>query len=161
MHTRATFLSVILCLCCGVAFADEQKNVATAKRVFLEKMGEGRFDKLDEIYAPGFVAHGPGKDYTLEEDNASGRQWRTACPDLRVTVLRTVADDDMVAVHWNAKCTNTVAAAGLPGQGGKADVDGMTFFRFEDGKIAEEWGIIDIATMVRQLGIGSKQSESR
>jgi steroid delta-isomerase-like uncharacterized protein len=161
MNSRATFLFAILFLGCGGALADERKNVATAKRVFLEKMGEGRFDKLDEIYAPGFVAHGPIKDYTLDEDNASGKEWRKACPDLQVAVLRTVAQDDMVAVHWNAKCTNTVAAAGLPGEGGKADVDGMTFFRFKDAKIAEEWGIIDIASMVRQLGIGAKQSESR
>ncbi|HEY0940181.1 MAG TPA: ester cyclase [Steroidobacter sp.] len=156
MTIKAAFLSAILCLCCGAALGDEQRNVATAKRVFLEKMGEGRFDKLDEIYAPGFVAHGPSKDYTLDEDNASGKEWRKACPDLKVSVLRTVAEHDLVAVHWNAKCTNTVAAAGLPGQGGKASVDGMTFFRFADAKIAEEWGIIDIATMVRQLGIAAK-----
>jgi steroid delta-isomerase-like uncharacterized protein len=156
MNTRATFLLVTLCCCfCGIAFGDEQKNVITAKRVFLEKMGAGHFDKLDEIYGQGFVAHGSGRDYTLGEDNASGKEWRKACPDLQVAVIRTVADADHVAVHWNAKCTNTVAAAGLPGQGGKASVDGMTFFRFTDSKIVEEWSIIDIASMMRQLGAKS------
>jgi predicted ester cyclase len=149
-------LLVILCCSSGVAAADEPKNVTTAKRVFLEKMGAGRFDKLDEIYGAGFVAHGSSGDYTLDEDNASGKEWRKACPDLKVAVMRTVADADMVAVHWNAKCTNTVAAAGLPGLGGKADMDGMTFFRFKDAKIVEEWSIMDIATMKRQLGVKSK-----
>jgi steroid delta-isomerase-like uncharacterized protein len=156
MNIRAALLLVILCCgCFGNALGDEQKNEITAKRVFLEKMGAGRFDKLDEIYGEGFVAHGSSGDYTLDEDNASGKEWRRACPDLKVAVMRTVADADLVAVHWNAKCTNTVAAAGLPGRGGKADVDGMTFFRFKDAKIVEEWSIIDIATMRKQLGVNS------
>ena len=156
MKTGATLLLIALCCSSGVAAGDEPKDVTTAKRVFLEKMGAGRFDKLDEIYGAGFVAHGSSGDYTLDEDNASGKEWRKACPDLKVAVMRTVADANMVAVHWNAKCTNTVAAAGLPGLGGKADMDGMTFFRFKDAKIVEEWSIMDIATMKRQLDVRSK-----
>lgn len=151
MKTPATFLLAALVSFNAMAAGSEPANVVTAKRVFLEKMGAGRFDKLDEIYGDGFVAHGTSADFTLEQDNASGKEWRKACPDLRVTVKRTAGDADMVAVHWNAKCTNTVAAAGLPGKGGKADVDGMTFFRFKDARIVEEWSIIDIATMMRQL----------
>lgn len=152
MNTQLRTFLLIATLCFSViATAGEQENVATAKRVLLEKMGEGRFEKLDEIYGTGFVAHGPTRDFTLEEDNESGKEWRRAVPDLVVTVKRTAADGDLVAVHWNAKGTNTVAAAGLPGKGGKADMDGMTFFRFKDGKIVEEWSIMDIATMVRQL----------
>lgn len=149
--TSTALILIALCVGNGSAAADELQNVRTAKRVLLEKMGEGRFDKLDEIYGEGFVAHGATSDYTLEQDNESGKEWRKACPDLKVAVKQTVADADKVAVHWNAKCTNTVAAAGLPGKGGKADMDGMTFFRFKDGKIVEEWSIMDIATMVKQL----------
>ena len=133
------------------AHADLQSNTATAKRVFLEKMGQGRFDKLEEIYGPGFVAHSASSDYTLEEDNASGKEWRKAFPDLAVTVLRTSAEGDLVAVHWRAVGTNSVAAAGTPGKGKKADVQGMTFFRFTEGRIVEEWSLIDMATANKQL----------
>lgn len=133
------------------AIAGPTENAETGKRVFLEKMGQGRFDRLDEIYGPGFVAHGADREYTLDEDNASGREWRKAVPDLKVEVLRTVAEGDLVAVHWHASGTNSVAAAGLPGLGGKAAMDGMTFFRFENGKIVEEWSVMDLATMMRQL----------
>lgn len=156
MKTPATLLLVVLCSCSAIAAGDERRNALTAERVFLEKMGAGRFDKLDEIYGEGFVAHGPTRDYTLEEDNASGKEWRKACPDLQVSVRQTVADGDKVAVHWNAKCTNTVAAAGLPGKGGRANVDGMTFFRFKDAKIVEEWSIMDIVSMMRQLSPPTK-----
>ena len=62
-----------LLLACGAyaspALADIGADKVTASRVLLEKMGQGDFGKLDEIYGPGFVAHAGGKDYTLEEDN--------------------------------------------------------------------------------------------
>jgi steroid delta-isomerase-like uncharacterized protein len=135
----------------GTAHADLQSNTVAAKRVFLEKMGQGRFDKLDEIYGPGFVAHSASSDYTLEEDNLSGKEWRKAFPDLSVFVLRTSAEGDLVAVHWRATGTNTVAAAGTPGKGKKTDVQGMTFFRFKEGRIVEEWSLIDMATASKQL----------
>lgn len=146
------FIAIVAALSLStVAFADPRANAATASRVFLEKMGQGHFDKLEEIYGPGFVAHGASGDYTLEEDNASGKEWRKAFPDLDVTVLRTSAEGDLVAVHWRAVGTNSVAAAGTPGKGKKADIQGMTFFRFQDARIVEEWSLIDMATANRQL----------
>jgi steroid delta-isomerase-like uncharacterized protein len=145
----ATLTSVLLLNAC--AHTDPAAHTHTAKRVFLEKMGEGKFDKLDEIYGPGFVAHGASRDYTLEEDNESGKTWRAAFPDVKVTVERTVANGDLVAVHWSASGTNTVAAGGMPGQGKKANIEGMTFFRFADDRIVEEWSIIDMAALARQL----------
>jgi steroid delta-isomerase-like uncharacterized protein len=134
-----------------VAQADSDSDTRTALRVFTEKMGQGRFDRLDEIYGPGFVAHSATSDYSLEEDNESGKAWRAAFPDLQVSVLRTVANGDLVAVHWKGIGTNTVAGAGLPGKGKKASVEGMTFFRFKDGRIVEEWSLIDMATLMKQL----------
>jgi steroid delta-isomerase-like uncharacterized protein len=153
---RFTFISSAVLA--GLAFlasqsaaADPEAHTRTAKRVFLEKMGEGRFDKLDEIYGPGFVAHGGSRDYTLEEDNESGKAWRAAFPDLKVNIERTVAADELVAVHWSASGTNTVAVAGMPGTGKKAAIEGMTFFRFAEGRIVEEWSIIDMAALARQI----------
>ena len=136
----------------SVVEAGESANVLTAKRVFLEKMGEGRFDRLDEIYGPGFIAHGSTGDFTLEQDSESGKAWRAAFPDLKVVVERTVANKSFVALHWRATGTNTVAGGpGLPGKGAKANVEGMTFFRFSAGRIVEEWSLIDTATLMAQM----------
>ena len=141
-------LSVSLC---PAARADTADNVRTARRVFLESMAEGRFDRLEEIYGRNFVAHGASADYTLEQDSAATKSWRAAMPDLKVTVERTVAGKDLVAVHWKAVGTNTVVAGGMPGNGARIGIEGMTFFRFSSGRIVEAWTIIDIATLRKQL----------
>ena len=139
-------LSVSLCLGAGTS-----DNVRTAKRVLLESMAEGRFDRLDEIYGPNFVSHGASADHTLEQDSAATRSWRAAMPDLKVTIERTVADKDLVAVHWKVIGTNTVATGGMPGNGARIGIEGMSFFRFSSGRIVEEWSIVDIATLRQQL----------
>lgn len=154
MARRNWLLAATFCawsLAAAPALAGPAENRLVAERVFLEKMGQGRFDRLDEIYGPGFVAHGATRVFTLDEDNASGREWRRAVPDLKVSVLRTVADGELVAVHWRGDGTNSVAAQGLPGTGARLSMDGMTFFRFANGRIVEEWSVMDMASVMRQL----------
>lgn len=133
------------------ASADIAADKVTASRVLLEKMGRGDFSKLHEIYGPGFVAHAGGKRFSLEEDNASGRAIRSAVPDLQVIVDHLIGEGDLVAVRWRAKGTNSVAAAGMPGNGATMEVEGMTIFRFNNGRIVEEWSLTDRLAMMNQL----------
>ena len=149
--STAVLMMALAVSICSDARADIPDNVRTARRVFLETMAEGRFDRLDQIYGPNFVAHGASADYTLEQDSAATKSWRAAMPDLKVTVERTVAGKDLVAVHWKAVGTNTVVAGGMPGSGARIGIEGMTFFRFSSGRIVEAWTIVDIATLRKQL----------
>ena len=147
--------AILLGMCAMVAFASpahgESANHRVAAHVFLEKMGKGNFSELDRIYAPGFVVHSGGKRFTLEQDNESGKALRAAAPDAKVSIERMVGEGDLVAVHWRATGTNTVASAGMPGNGKAFDVEGMTFFRFVRGRISEEWSVTDWANLQRQL----------
>jgi steroid delta-isomerase-like uncharacterized protein len=145
------FTAVLPFSLCPSARADTSANVRTAKRVFLESLAQGRFDRLPEIYAPNFVGHGASANYTLEQDTAATQSWRTAMPDLKVTVERTVAEKDLVAVHWKLIGTNTVAVGEMPGKGDRIGIEGMSFFRFSAGRIIEEWSIVDVATLRKQL----------
>ena len=152
-RTSALFPALLLASLPAAALAGPAENKAVASRVLLEKMGQGRFDIQPELYGPGFVAHGFGRNYTLAEDEASARQLRAAFPDLVVKVDRIIAEGDMVALHWSSSGTNTVAVPGFPGQGKRATVDGISFFRFADGKIVEEWSTYDNLTILKQLGL--------
>lgn len=146
---------VWLGMCATLAWSSpagaETVNRQAAAHVFLEKMGKGDFSNLDRIYAPGFVVHSGGKSFSLDEDNESGKALRAAAPDAKVSIERMVGEADLVAVHWRATGTNTVASAGMPGNGRAFDVEGMTFFRFEQGRIIEEWSVTDWARLGKQL----------
>lgn len=145
----ALFASLILSS--SVPALAETANQQTAAHVFLVKMGKGDFSGLDRIYAPGFAVHSGGKSFTLDDDNESGKALRAAAPDMKVSVERMAGEGDMVAVHWRAVGTNTAASAGMPGNGKPFDVEGMTFFRFEQGRIIEEWSVTDWMALMKQL----------
>ena len=152
VRMSALFPAALLLLLPATAYAGPAENKITASRVIIEKMGQGRFEIQPEIYGPGFIAHGFGRDYTLAEDEASGKHLRSAFPDLKVNVDRIIAEGDMVSLHWSAVGTNTVAVPGFPGEGKRVAIDGMSFFRFADGKIVEEWSTYDNLTIMKQLG---------
>lgn len=145
-------LAAGLALLIAMPASAETPNQRTAAHVFLVKMGKGDFSGLDKIYAPGFVVRSAGKSYTLEQDNESGKALRAAAPDVKVSVERMAGESDLVAVHWRATGINSVASAGMPGSGKHFDVEGMTFFRFEQGRIIEEWSVTDWMTLMKQLG---------
>ena len=82
-----------------------------------------------------------------------GGRLRAAFPDLKVAVERTVAEGDLVAVHWSSSGTNSVKTESFPGNGKTVAIDGMTFFRFKDGRIVEEWTTYDNLSLMKQLGM--------
>jgi steroid delta-isomerase-like uncharacterized protein len=151
MHRLNLLIFVALLGAMTPAWGGGTDNVRTAKKVFLEGMASGNLEPLRGLYAPDFVGHAAVWKYTAQQDMDSTASWHAAMPDLAVTVERTVADHDSVAVHWRAVGTNSVAAAGLPGQGERIGIEGMTIFRFSSGRIAEEWTVVDVAPIAKLL----------
>lgn len=137
----------------GCSPANRARNEATARIVFEEILSHGRIAENEHIYHPEFRAHGLTRDADRAEDREASEGWRLAVPDLKVEVLRTVADCTMVAVHFRGTGTNSGEGNGLPATGHKMDVEGMTFFGFKDGKIFEEWTVFDRYAMAEQLGL--------
>jgi steroid delta-isomerase-like uncharacterized protein len=132
---------------------EQQRNTQIARNFFETVLDQGRFDKYADSHATGFVAHAGDHDATLEEDIAAAKEERKALPDLRVRVNQTVAERDLVAVYWTASGTNTEAGMGFPATGRRIKIDGMTLFRFEAGKICEEWSVWDMLSVLRQAGL--------
>ena len=131
----------------------QEKNKAIARRVFDEIFNQGKFQVADEIYAPHFVNHGAQTSVGLKEDQAAARGWKEAFPDLKMTVVVTVAEDDLVTVVWTATGTNTGQGNGLPATGKKVEGRGITVWRIVNGKIQEEWSEFDTMRLMQQLGL--------
>ena len=83
-------------------------------------------------------------------------QWN-AFPDLTITDYFTVAQGDIVAVHWTARGTSKGNFLMLPPTGETVEFTGSSMYRIENGKIAEIWETRNTLAIMRQLNpeIGS------
>lgn len=138
----------------GCEAAELERNKARARLVFEEILSQGKVDENEHLYHPQFVAHGPNRDAGRDEDRAASKGWRQAVPDLRMDVLRVVAECDLVSVHWSGSGTNTGEGNGLPATGRTlSHLWGMTVFRFDQGQIREEWTVFDQYALLKGLGL--------
>jgi steroid delta-isomerase-like uncharacterized protein len=72
-------------------------------------------------------------------------------PDLKVTVQTTVAEEGRAAASFVYEGTHQGLYYGVPPTGKRLWFTSCDIFRVADGKIAEHWGMGDIAGVVAQL----------
>ena len=66
-----------------------------------------------------------------------------------------VAEGDMVSAFTSVQGTHRGEFMGIPATNKSFTVNNADTCRFtSDGLICEHWGIVDIAAMMRQLGVG-------
>lgn len=135
-----------------------EENKATIHRVFDEIVNEGNLELVRDLYTDDMVDNDPmpGAPEGVGPDPViwSLDELRRAYPDLRVEILRLVGEGDYVAEHamWRGTNTGTTTVGGPP-TGKSVEFQGMVLWRFEDGKIAERWAVLDVASMLMQLGV--------
>ncbi len=111
---------------------------------------------VDELVSTGFVNHDPAiPESTVGPDaaKASIEGYRTAFPDLRITVEDQIAENDRVVTRWSAKGTHQGELLGIPATGKQSTVTGITIDLVVDGRIAESWTNWDTLGMLQQLGV--------
>ncbi len=138
-------LSVLLVGAAGCAshLTNVERNKEVARRAFAEILEKGRFAVVNEVYAPDF-RNGTA---TLEEDMAALRAWHSLLPpDFTMRPDLVLGEGEYVTVRWTGRAT----VKGRPLEGG-----GITIWRFENGRIREEWSQFDQGRWMRELGLES------
>lgn len=79
--------------------------------------------------------------------------YRTAFPDVKITVDYTAAEGDIVFSHWTATGTNTGNLGTMPPTGKSVTVEGYELNKLKDGKISEHRGMYDQMSFMMQLGL--------
>ena len=131
-----------------------QENTASATRFLEEVMNWGNLSVIDELSAPNFVDHSapPGISPTNEGFKAFVAMFRSAFPDLHYTLEESIAEGDRVAQRTTAHGTMKGDFQGMPASGKSATWSEIHITRFENGKAAEHWGVVDQLGMLVQLG---------
>ena len=132
-----------------------EENKAIVRRYFEEAWGKGNLDVMDELMAPDFVNHGsvPGHPVTDREDMKRIEEvTRQAFPDVSFEMHDMVAEGDMVVYRWTGGGSQQGEFMGIPPSGRRFSTQGAVFSRVRDGKIVEQRRIVDVYTMMQQLG---------
>jgi predicted ester cyclase len=125
-----------------------------AREWFKEVWDEGREETIDRLLAPYAVGYGlPGGP--IQGPTAFKpffRTFREALGDIRIDVVRTVVQGDIVAAHCHVTGTHTGFALGGNPTNQPVDFWGIVILRVEDGRIVEAWNCFDMLSMYQQIG---------
>ena len=137
---------------------DAQRNKQNLQRLYREVMNEHRVEVADEL----ITADRPDHDPNLPPEFTEGRDgfkrlFRTfiaAFPDLSFHNEKMVAEGDLVAAYSVMRGTHRGAFMGIPATGRSFHVYASDVCRFtDDGLISEHWGVFDMGSLMRQLGV--------
>ena len=130
----------------------QNENVAAIESA-VAQMNAGNVDGYLELYADDLTVHG----YPPGVEGKGGvsefyRSFRNAFSDFELTIEDVLTDGDKVAGRYKIRGTHSGELMGVPGSGSKVDLDGQSFFRFQDGKVVERWQAMDGAALLTQIG---------
>ena len=130
-------------------------NKEASRRMIEEVFGAGKVAVADELIHEHAIGHDPAQPGPISgregvKESAGG--YRSAFPDLVMTVDQSFAEGDLVATRWTARGTHEGELFGIAATGKQATVTGITIDRYEDGLIAESWTNWDTLGLLQQLG---------
>jgi len=137
----------------------EATSNKVAYRRFCDAVNSGDMERLsstiDEVVEPGALIRTP---LPIAGTGAAKlkevfRRLHQAFPDLHITVEDLIAEDDKVVGRNTVTGTHRGEYMGLPPTGKTVAYDEIFIFRCTDGRIAETWGVVDVISQMKQLGL--------
>ena len=125
----------------------EEPHAALVRRAVEEIWNQGELDVADALFSADYVNHAgliPDLLCGPEAIKLSVALYRTAFPDLQISVDELTAKQDTVLLRWTARS----AARATQGT-----LTGIIVSRCAGGKIVESWTSWDQAGVIEQLGL--------
>jgi steroid delta-isomerase-like uncharacterized protein len=129
------------------------ENKALVRRIFEQGMNQADDRVLDECLTADFVNH----DMPAPVPGPEGfRQvlgmFRSAFPDMRVTLEDILAEGDKVVTRGVFTGTHKGAFMGVPPSGASIQVKFIDIWRVENDRVAENWVRLDQLGLMQQVG---------
>jgi steroid delta-isomerase-like uncharacterized protein len=128
-------------------------NERVLRRFVDEVVNRGDTSALDDLVHADYVHRSPGEELRGRKGLAALLDgYRSAFPDLALKIDDLVVADDATVMAFTITGTHRGDLLGIQATGRRVQVNGMVRSRFRDGKIADEWEILDQLTLFEQLG---------
>ena len=132
-----------------------EEGRALINRFYDEGWNANNLDVYDELVTEDFLDHQaiPGLPPGREGFKALNSMFRSAMPDVWVTVDDIITDGDKVAARWTSTGTHQGDLFGIPPTGAAVKITATVVYRTENGRLAEGWINRDDLGLMRQLGV--------
>ncbi len=133
-----------------------EQNKAIVRRLFEELWNKGNLSLADQLFTPNYTHHdssSPDFGHGPESERKRATLYRTAFPDLRLTIEDLIAEGDTVMARWSCHGTHKGDLSGIAPTGKHFTISGVTTVRFLNGKLAEGYVNWDALGMMQQLGV--------
>jgi steroid delta-isomerase-like uncharacterized protein len=134
----------------------EEDPKTLVRRIYEEIVNQGNMAVAEEILAPDFVEHIPIPVPGQPARGPEALTWfitafRTAFPDLHVTVEQMMAEEAFVAARITWQGTHQGEFMGISPTGKRVQVTGIDICRVAHGQVQEHWGQLDVVSFLQQL----------
>jgi steroid delta-isomerase-like uncharacterized protein len=131
-------------------------NKTIVRRLFEEVWNKGNLSVADELFAPNYEHHDastPDVGRGPESEKKRATLYRTAFPDLRLTIEDIIAEGETVVARWSCRGTHKGDLSGIAPTGKQFTISGVSIARFTGSKMAEGWINWDAQGLMQQLGV--------
>jgi steroid delta-isomerase-like uncharacterized protein len=134
--------------------SESNKNVV--RRLFEEVWNKGNLQVTDELFAPNYAHHDastPDAGRGADSEKKRATVYRTAFPDMRLTIEDLIAEGETVMARWSCRGTHKGDLSGIAPTGKQFNITGVSIARFTNGKMSEGWVNWDALALMQQLGV--------
>lgn len=132
----------------------EDQNKGIVQKYWEGKWNDRRPEILDELQLRDVKYHGTSMQMNgIEEYKQVYAGYLAAVSESHITVNKLLAEGELVTSYVTLSGVQSGELDGLPPTGNKVSVHIITIFRMDEGKIAEEWEIMDELGLMMQLGL--------
>lgn len=133
-----------------------EHNKAIVRRLVEELWNKSNLSVADELFAPNYEHHDASTlDFGRgpESEKKRATLYRTAFPDIRLTIEDIIAEGETVMTRWSCRGTHKGDLSGIAPTGKQITISGVTIARLANGKMAEGWVNWDALGLMQQLGV--------
>jgi steroid delta-isomerase-like uncharacterized protein len=126
------------------------------RRLFEEVWNKGNLQVTDDLFTPNYAHHDsstPDVGRGPESEKKRATLYRTAFPDLRLTVEDIIADGETVVARWSCRGTHKGNLNGIAPTGKHVQITGISIAHFTNGKMSEGFVNWDALSLMQQLGV--------
>jgi len=133
-----------------------ENNKAIIRRLIEEFWNKGNQSLTDQLFTPNYTHHDsstPDFGHGPESERKRATLYRTAFPDIHLTVEDIIAEGETVMTRWSCRGTHKGDLNGIAPTGKQFNITGVTIARLSNGKLVEGYVNWDALGLMQQLGV--------